>query len=39
MVRNAMPPVGDTLTDDAGGSEEAGVAPHSVVVLPATSVQ
>ena len=27
-----MPPVGDT--DGAGGSEEAGEAPHSVAVLP-----
>ena len=35
VARNAMPPPGDT--DGAGGSEEAGEAPHSVVVLPATS--
>ena len=34
VVRNAMPPVGDT----DGGSEEAGDAPHSAVVLPATRV-
>ena len=35
VARNAMPPPGDT--DGAGGSEEAGEAPHAVVVLPATS--
>ena len=35
VARNAMPPPGDT--DGAGGSEEAGDAPHAVVVLPATS--
>ena len=35
VVRNAMPPLGDT--DGAGGSEEAGDAPHAVVALPATS--
>ena len=35
MARNAMPPPGDT--DGAVRSDEAGEAPHSVVVLPATS--
>ena len=35
VARNAMPPPGDT--DGAGGSEEAGDAPHAVVALPATS--
>ena len=29
VARNAMPPPGDT--DGAGGSEEAGEAPHAVV--------
>ena len=35
VARNAMPPPGDT--DGAVRSDEAGEAPHSVVVLPATS--
>ena len=35
VVRNAMPPLGDT--DGAGGSDEAGEAPHSVAVLPVIS--
>ena len=35
MARNAMPPPGDT--DGAVRSDDAGEAPHSVVVLPATS--
>jgi len=35
VARNAMPPPGDT--DGAVRSDDAGEAPHSVVVLPATS--
>ena len=35
VARNAMPPPGDM--DGAVRSDEAGEAPHSVVVLPATS--
>ena len=35
VVRNAMPPLGDT--DGAGGSDAAGEAPHSVAVLPVIS--
>ena len=35
VVRNAMPPLGDT--DGAGGSDAAGEAPHSVAVLTVIS--
>ena len=35
VVRNAMPPLGDT--DGAGGSDAAGEAPHSVAALTVIS--